>query len=73
MTRILLVPAFVLAILAAAAHAQPLTTAFTFQGNLANAGAPATGNYDLRFRLYDAAATGIQQGPTLCANDITAA
>src|SRR5262245_57845789 len=32
--------------------AQP-TTAFTYQGKLADNGAPANGNYDLNFRLYN--------------------
>ena len=29
----------------------PLSTAFTYQGQLATAGGPATGTYDMRFRL----------------------
>ena len=33
-------------------------TAFTYQGRLMDNGAPATGNYDLRFAIYDAAAGG---------------
>lgn len=49
----------------AAAHAQ---TAFTYQGSLRNAGTPAEGAYDMRFRLYTGA--GVQVGPTLCANDV---
>src|SRR5262249_34559799 len=49
----------------------PLTTAFTFQGQLASNAAPVTGTYDLQFRLFDAATGGAQVGPTLCANNIT--
>jgi hypothetical protein len=30
------------------------TTSFTYQGRLSDAGAPASGIYDIRFRLYDA-------------------
>ena len=45
---------------ALAANAQ--TTVFTYQGRLADAGAPATGNYDLRFTLHDAATAGNQIG-----------
>jgi hypothetical protein len=58
-------------VLAAAgvAHAQPLTTAFTYQGELLDAGVPVTGPCDLRFRLFDAPSGGAQLGPTLCAND----
>ena len=40
-------------------HAQaPVGTAFSYQGRLNAAGAPATGNYDLKFELYDADADG---------------
>ena len=35
-------------------------TAFTFQGRLNDGAAPATGNYDLRFTLQDAATAGSQ-------------
>ena len=55
------------------AHAQPLTTAFTYQGELQTAGLPATGPHDLRFRLYDAAAGGLQIGTTLCSDNVALA
>lgn len=55
---------------ALAAHAQPLTTAFTFQGRLDNAGVPATGVYDFQFALFDAAAGGSQLGTTLCSDNV---
>jgi len=55
------------------AQAQPLTTAFTYQGELQSAGLPATGPHDLRFRLYDAAAGGAQIGSTLCSDDVALA
>ncbi|MDX2132898.1 MAG: hypothetical protein SFY69_12680 [Planctomycetota bacterium] len=61
---------FVLCLAAAsAAFAQSLTTAFTYQGTLRDAGQPAGGSYDLRFRLFDSATDGLQQGATLCTND----
>lgn len=41
------------------------TTAFTYQGRLTDAGNPASGNYDLQFKLFDALAGGAQQGATL--------
>jgi hypothetical protein len=41
-----------------AVHAQ--TTAFTFQGQLANNGAPASGSFDMQFKLYDALTAGNQ-------------
>jgi hypothetical protein len=66
--------AYVLLMLAFAAplSAQtPMDTAFTYQGQLKNAGAAANGLHDLRFRLYDAEAGGGQVGPTLCLDDLS--
>lgn len=49
-----------LAVLSAAPlYAQaPSPTAFSYQGRLNDAGAPATGSFDLKFELYDADAAG---------------
>lgn len=58
------------AALTAAAAGQ---TAFTYQGLLDNAGQPASGLHDLRFRAYTAASGGAQDGPTLCADNVTVA
>lgn len=52
-------------LLAAAASAAPLGTAFSYQGRLTDNGASATGAYDLQFLLFDALAAGNQQGLTL--------
>lgn len=49
----------------------PLGTAFTYQGRLASNGQPASGTYDIQFKLFDAAADGNQVGQTVCANDLT--
>jgi hypothetical protein len=43
-----------------AGAAQAQTTAFTYQGRLSDAGSPATGQYDLEFRVFDAAVLGNQ-------------
>lgn len=43
--------------------AAPLGTAFNYQGRLVDDGAPATGQYDLRFRLFNDASAGAQVGP----------
>lgn len=53
------------ALYSATAGAQ--TTAFSYQGKLTDAGVPATGNYDLQFRLFDTSpvGTGLQQGTAL--------
>jgi hypothetical protein len=45
-----------------AATAQTQTTAFTYQGQLTDAGAPANASYDLRFALFDTVAGGTQIG-----------
>src|SRR5215471_12960534 len=37
------------------------TTGFTYQGRLTDSGAPANGNYDLQFTLWDAVTGGTQQ------------
>jgi hypothetical protein len=43
------------------------TTSFTYQGKLIDNGSPASGNYDITFKLYDTATvgSGVQQGATL--------
>ncbi|MBI1766733.1 MAG: tail fiber domain-containing protein [Acidobacteria bacterium] len=55
--------------LTAAVFAQ--TTAFTYQGKLADAGNPANGIYDLQFRLFDALVSGNQVGAPLVREDVT--
>lgn len=52
----------------APAVAQPITNAFTYQGELRNAGAPVNGTADFQFRLFTAASGGSQVGPTLASN-----
>src|SRR5215469_12223157 len=41
------------------------TTAFTYQGSLADSGRPATGSYDMQFSLFNAASGGAQVGSTV--------
>lgn len=58
-----LIAAFALtALLAAPAASRAQSTVFTYQGQLKDAGAPAVGNYDLVFRIFDADIDGIQYG-----------
>jgi len=52
-------------------HAQ--TTAFNYQGRLTDGGTPASGNYIMQFRLFDAASGGTQVGTTLTDVPVTAA
>ncbi|MBK9165737.1 MAG: tail fiber domain-containing protein [Acidobacteria bacterium] len=41
------------------------TTEFSYQGILKTSSAPANGNFDFEFRLFDAASGGTQQGSTV--------
>jgi hypothetical protein len=54
---------------AVAAHAQ--STAFTYQGDLKNAGQPAAGLHDFRFVLYDSASGGAQVGSSQCVDNVS--
>ena len=47
-----------------------LGTGFTYQGKLMDAGAPANGNYDIRFVLYDSAVAGSAVGNTLLKTNV---
>jgi len=51
------------AVMAGSVRAQ--TTEFTYQGSLQNSSAPANGNFDFEFLLFDAASGGTQFGSTL--------
>lgn len=46
------------------------STVFTYQGLLSSGGGPASGLYDVRFRLFDAAEGGNTVGTTVCVNDV---
>ncbi len=50
--------------------AAPDGTAFTYQGQLKESGAPTNGLHDFRVRLFDAASGGAQVGPTLCVDEV---
>jgi len=50
--------------------AQMVTPAFTYQGRLTESGAPASGDYDLEFRIFNDAVAGAQIGPTLSVDDL---
>lgn len=62
-----LVPALALSALPSV-HAQ--TTSTTYQGELRDRGGLATGIYDLRFRLYNAAVGGSALTSSVCADDV---
>lgn len=64
------------AIVAAAVIGGPVVaqgTAFTYQGELHNAGNPAEGPHDLTFSLWDALSGGSQEGSTLVRNNVAVA
>ena len=50
--------------------AQALTPAFTYQGELRLASGPATAPFDMQFRLFSAAADGVQIGTTVTATNV---
>jgi hypothetical protein len=55
---------------AAAAQAAPLSTAFTYQGDLHDGGLPANGLYDLRITAWDGAGGGATLGPPVVVQDV---
>lgn len=52
----------VLGLTLCSAKAEPMGTAFTYQGQLYDSNYPANGEYDFQFKLYDAAEDGNQIG-----------
>ena len=46
------------------------TTEFTYQGSLSSSGAPANGNYDFEFLLFDNLTGGTQVGTTVAVNGV---
>jgi hypothetical protein len=54
---------------AAIAQTSPQLPDFTYQGRLTQSGAPANGNFDLTFALFDQATGGSQVGATITQND----
>lgn len=54
---------------AALAQSSPQLPDFTYQGRLQQSGAPANGNFDLAFALYDQMAGGNQVGATVTETD----
>lgn len=57
--------ALILSALLLVAQIFPQTTAFNFQGRLNDGAAPATGQYDLQFKLFDSLSGGLQVGATI--------
>ena len=53
------------ALLVCAVAVRAQTSTFTYQGQLNDNGSPANGNFDMQFKLYDAAAAGNQIGSTI--------
>ena len=55
---------------ASAVEADPVGTAFTYQGQLAVSGIPANGNYDFIFALYNASTSGSEIGSPFVTNGL---
>lgn len=53
------------------ASGQPLSTAFTYQGELLASSAPANGTYDFRFTVYSQAFDGAPIAATQCLDNVT--
>jgi hypothetical protein len=70
LTRPLLLAAVALLAAPMALAQGPATTAFTYQGQLKSAAAPANGTYDFQFRMFNAATGGTQMGSTICADNL---
>jgi hypothetical protein len=51
-------------------YSADIGTAFSYQGQLKQGGAPANGNLDIEFRLFDAATLGNQVGNTVTLNGV---
>jgi hypothetical protein len=51
-------------------EAEPMGTAFTYQGRLIDANEPGDGFYDFQFRLFDDPNAGSQKGTTIDINDL---
>ncbi|MHC4463020.1 MAG: tail fiber domain-containing protein [Planctomycetota bacterium] len=51
-------------------EAEPMGTAWTYQGRLMDDNKPADGDYDFQFRLFDDPCTGVQLGSTNDFNDL---
>ncbi len=60
-----LVTGVLLVLRSATAVPPPVPTTFTYQGQLKDDGVPATGDYDMRFSLYDAPSSGAMVGAPL--------
>jgi hypothetical protein len=73
LSRVLLVAAAIGWAAIGQLQAQPVGTAFTYQGRLTDAGNPADGGYDLQLALFDAASGGAQVGATLTRDDVVVA
>src|SRR5882762_6566435 len=65
--------AALLLFLASAIIALAQSSAVTYQGKLSDSGTPASGTYDLEFKLFDALAGGNQIGATVIRDDVAVA
>jgi hypothetical protein len=54
---------FIICLAVGRAEAQPHKYTFTYQGKLTDSGAPANGNYDLKFALFDSATGDFEARP----------
>ena len=60
-----------LGLFGSAYYAAAIGTAFTYQGRLVDNGSPASGNYDMRFTVWDSAVGGLQVGGAVVIAPVT--
>ncbi len=63
--RVTLAATFSVLLVTVSVHAEAIGTSFTYQGDVREGGTPVSGDCDFEFTLWDAAAGGMQIGPTL--------
>jgi outer membrane lipoprotein-sorting protein len=68
LTRLMIV--FALCLFCFVQTNQAQTTAFTYQGKLTDSGTAANGQYDFKFKLFDALTGGTQVGADVLSNDV---
>ncbi len=71
MSAILVLSLVLIVRLAGVSWAEPMGTAWTYQGRLLDKGRPANETYDLQCMLFDAKTEGVQVGDTLLLEDGT--
>lgn len=73
MNRLIATTLFVVGVIGPVSLLHGQGTSFTYQGQLKEAGAPASGSYDMKFRVFDADVDGNQYGADFPIKGVTVA